>query len=385
MNKTQVGCPENDHVRRNCGRLSFELATVSDDPNLRQLLSGIRMEGSISVSFRREPNYFTAQACEGDLVQTIVARDNETHQIVGMGSRSLRKLYVNGVLESLGYLSGLRIHSDYRNGTMLARGYRYLRKLDQDQKAAYYLTTIAAENRPALNALLGARGGLPRYERIGSYVTWIVPRKKSHRRKITDPLIRPIAESDAASVLRLIEHCSRSREFIPQYVEGDFHFPSPRFPGLRSNDLKGLWVNGELVAILGMWDQRAMKQVIVERYNGWIQWIRPLYNGWASLAGRPRFPKSGQCLPLVASVLPLATHRGQMLFGDLVDEVASELPKDADAMMIGLSEKDPLTEPVRKRAIQDYKTDIYLVAWDELRIPTDLGNDLIPYLELGTL
>jgi hypothetical protein len=385
MSRDSNGVPKAD-----APRLSFDLATQADDCQLRQLLRNIRMEGIISVSFRREPNYFAAHDCEGEFVQVIVARDRPSSQIVGMGSRSLRELYVDGAAQTIGYLSGLRIHPAHRGGTMLARGYRFLRKLDEDQRAAYYLTTIATENRPALEALVGGRGGLPYYERIGQYVTWIVPRKVKWEPPSRQPTarqhqIRPINQGDVPELLRFIHQCAGSRQFIPRYQESDFCFPARKFPGMSSKDLWGLWVDGALVGTLGIWDQRGIKQVVVERYGWWLQWLRPLYNCWAKVVGRPSFPQPGECLPLVATALPLATPDGVALFGKLIDEVANHLPDHAEAMMIGMSENDPLTDTLRRRAIQNYKTEIYVVAWDELKLRSRSWHETIPYLELGTL
>ncbi|MFO0013539.1 MAG: hypothetical protein ACK553_12400 [Planctomycetota bacterium] len=365
-------------------RLHFELATPADDMQLRQLLRNIRMDGIISVSFRREPSYFAAHGCEGEFVQVMTARDRGTGQIVGMGSRSVRERYISGVPRNIGYLSGLRIHPQYRRGTMLARGYRYLRELDRDRRADFYVTTIAVENRSATNALVGGRAGLPFYKKIGRLNTWIVP-KTNRPRSANRVNIRPIGPAEVNPLMTFLEKARRERELLPCYLERDFVFPSNVFAGMREGQLQGMWIDDELVGTLGVWDQRSMKQVVVEAYDWWLRWLRPLYNALAGMSGRVRFPKPGHCLPLVTAALPLAIGQGVKSFGCLVDQAASHLPDDADAIMIGLCDTDPLTESVRCRAIQKYQTDIFLVSWDENCLENAMKSRCVPYLELGAL
>lgn len=366
-------------------RLVFGLAQPDDEACLRKLLQDIRMEGVISVSFRREPNYFAAHACEGDFVQVITSRDSCSGQIVGMGSRSVRDRYVAGRPTNVGYLSGLRIHPAYRRGTMLARGYHYLKELDRDGKAEFYLTTIAVDNRPATESLLGGRAGLPFYKKVGRLNTWIVPKRRWTQRSSATSVIRPVERQDVEALIRFLQRVSANRDFLPCYTKQDFCFPAKVFPGMQKNNLLGLWVDNELLGTLGVWDQRGMKQVVVEQYDWWLRLLRPIYNFGAGLLGRVRFPATGASLPLVTGALPLAIVKGVDAFGELVDVVASKLPNNADAIMIGLTERDPLTEVVKKRAIQKYQTDIFVVSWDKQRVEAAIRPECIPYLELGTL
>jgi hypothetical protein len=54
-------------------------------------------------------------------------------------------------------------------------------------------------------------------------------------------------------------------------------------------------------------------------------------------------------------------------------------------MMIGVSDRDPLSNSIRCRAIQNYQTDIFTVSWNEDLLKTALPMESIPYLELGAL
>src|SRR5262245_33959234 len=145
-------------------RYEFTLATADDEAELREVLSSTPMEGRISISFAREPNFFAAAPVDGKAVQIVVGRDAQEGCIVGMGSRTAGPRYVNQQATTVGYLGGLRVLPHYRGqGGLIARGYRFLRQLHEDELVPYYLTTIAADNEIALQTLAAGRGGLPTY------------------------------------------------------------------------------------------------------------------------------------------------------------------------------------------------------------------------------
>ncbi|MFO0915103.1 MAG: hypothetical protein U0795_19235 [Pirellulales bacterium] len=385
MRDAELSVREAASGRRGVARYGFDLAQPADDPQLRRLLRSIRVDGSVSISMQREPNFFAPCSSEGDFCQVLAARDRDTAEIVGMGIRSVRQRYVDGQVRSIGYLSGLRISPDCRRGTLLARGYRFLRELDEDGRAEFYITTLSVGNEVAAKALAAGRAGLPHYRKIGRLNTWIIPRRTSRTTRRADLAIRPIDDDSIPALISFLERAAGEREFVPCYRERDLRLPSDVFRGMRPTDLKGLWLDNQLVATLGVWDQRGMKQIVVERYGWWLAAARPVYNLVAPVIGRPRFPSPGDCLPLVCAMLPLATRAGRHRFGELIDCVAADLPPEVDGIMFGLSDNDPLTASVRSRAIHMYPADIFLVSWDRERIESRNWQESIPYLELGTL
>src|SRR5207237_150176 len=82
-------------------------------------------------------------------------------EAVGVGSRSITRVFVNGRPRDVGYLGDLRLLPAYRGRTVLARGYRLLRDLHADGRTDLYFTVIAADNAPALSTIAAGRAGLP--------------------------------------------------------------------------------------------------------------------------------------------------------------------------------------------------------------------------------
>ena len=121
--------------------ISFGLATPDDDAGIRRLLATNPMPGRIRVRFEREPTYFAG--C-GPGTQVLVARDGAS--VVGVACRSIRKLYVNGVPEDVGYLGQLRVDRAYRGQLLTARGYRVMRELHEASPVRGSYTTIVDGN-----------------------------------------------------------------------------------------------------------------------------------------------------------------------------------------------------------------------------------------------
>src|SRR4029077_4739102 len=74
----------------------------------------------------------------------------------------------NGESASLGYLADLRLQSQYRGGTLVARGYRFLQRLHEDCRTRLYTTVIFSENHAALTTIASGRAGLPQYHDQGT-------------------------------------------------------------------------------------------------------------------------------------------------------------------------------------------------------------------------
>jgi hypothetical protein len=148
-------------------RFAITLAERGDDAELRALLRDNPMNGSMQVTFEREPDFFAACAIRGSFHQVGVGRDLESGRIVGLGTRSIAEAFVNGQPAPFGWLSDLRLQPAYRGGTLVARGYRFLRQLHGDGRVELYGTVIFRDNQTALRTIAATRAGLPAYHDLG--------------------------------------------------------------------------------------------------------------------------------------------------------------------------------------------------------------------------
>ncbi len=108
---------------RRVGRFVVAAARPEDDPAIRALLRRQPMDGAIRLSFEREPSARLAAAVEGERHFTAVARERETGRVVGLGSRAVRSVWLDGEPAKLGYLAQLRAPGLASCRRLVAAGY----------------------------------------------------------------------------------------------------------------------------------------------------------------------------------------------------------------------------------------------------------------------
>jgi hypothetical protein len=368
-------------------RFRFELASEADDADLRHVLAETPMQGRIAVAFRREPSWFAAAAVDGQRRQVVACRDVESGRIVGFGCRSIRTLYVDGRPQSVGYLSSLRLLEAYRKMGLIARGYAYFRRLHEDCRTPYYLTTIAEGNLNALNVLTSGRAGLPHYIPAGAYHTLAIPLvKRNGAIAIPGVAVRRASFADVPAIVGFLAAHGPKRQFFPVVRESDLTAKSGAWPGLRIEDLWLAWRGDELAGVLGAWDQHAYKQSVVTGYHGSLAWLRPALNAWWSLRGGPRLPAPGEPLRFRVAALAVVQNDSEEVFQSLLSRAAAHSEDgECSHLLVGLHERDPLLAAARRRSASCFTTHLFLVSWkdgDEVRATS---RRRVPYLELGTL
>jgi hypothetical protein len=391
-------------------RYRFELATAADDPALRELLAVTPTDGHISVSFRREPSFLEAAAVHGPFHQTVVCRDTLSGALVGAGVRSVREMFVNGRPRPIGYLSGLRVRPEFRNLGLVARGYRFFHELHADGRAPLYLTTIAEGNRVAQSVLTSARAGLPPYHDAGRYFTFVLSPRRSRNGTALEcgasaPLsfsftlprpkvIRVLAVSGKGkavlkprtpklpALLDFWNTHGRQRQFFPSLSAADFEWGGATFRGLQAEDVLTAERGGRIVATLGVWDQTAFRQNVVERYSRPLAWLRPVYNAWAALRGGVALPAVGMPFRHRVAALPVVADDDPAVFAALLETARRRI---GTHLLVGLHERDPLAAVARAQAMTVYVTRLYHVGWDDGEALRTALDDRPPYLELGTL
>jgi hypothetical protein len=365
-------------------RFRFELAGPADDADLRELMAQGRMEGRIAVSFRREPSYFAGCAVQGDGAQVIKCMEVATGRLVGHGCRSTLEVFVGGKPARIGYLSDLRSFASYRGGTLLARGYRYLRELHDADPVPFYYTVIYEGNEQAVSNLVGGRAGLPVYLDHGRILTPAI-RLDLPRRELRLPGLR-ITGATAAQlpeIIAFLNHWQSGRELAPVRHQAQFA-PGGRYSGLRAEDfLLALDDAGRIAGTLAIWDQAAIRQTHVERYSRGLALARPLYNLAAHVLPFKPLPPVGARVPYVYLACACTREQEVATFRVLLRAAYRRLRSTgAHYAILGLHETDPLAA-----ALRDYRSiaaagRLYLAHYADSPAPPRGG---IPYVEAGCL
>ena len=368
-------------------RYRFRLAEEDDDPQIRRLLRETPMQGLMRISLQCEPSYFESLV-PGELHQTLVAVEERSGRIVGMGSRSVQQRYVDGEPTNVGYLSGLRILESHRGGTLLARGYREMRRLHADHSADYYITTIVDGNEPAFASLVAGRTSLPTYFRLGEYHTFVIPLSSRRASDDGDLQFRSLAKGDLPAAADFLQQQGKSKLFFPCYQEEDLSSSSPAFQGLGLADVLCAWRGDELVGLLGTWDQSSIKQCVIEGYSQPLSLLRPAFNGVARCLGWPTFPAVGQQLPTTMAAFPLAKNNDTKIISRLLNAARRHTTlrhPQSRSLLVGAFQHDPMFDLIGRASLHRFVSHVFLVYWDEERVRPErfLGSDL--YLELGCL
>ncbi len=367
----------------------FELAGPGDDAALRRVMAQTPMDGSVSLTFQREPGYFNSNCVLGREHQTIVCRDTERNEIVGLGTRSARDMFVNGQVTRVGYLSGLRSVEHARNRGLLARGYRFLRELhDADPIAPeFYLTTIAEHNAVAIDQLTSRRAGLPSYHELSRLHTLVLPirRRPVSSKRASLANCRVSQSGSIQEVVEFLNERGAKKTFFPVYQPADFEQPHGTFRGLTTSSISVATRNGQIVGTAGVWCQRAFRQTIVSGYRPTVRLLRPLLNLWSRISGGIQLPEIGSSLGAAFVCFPVISEEEPAVFHLLLQHLMQVAPADAECLLLGLCEHDPLLAAARSMSRSEYTTKLYAVNWSafpDALVGSGAGQY---YLELGCL
>jgi hypothetical protein len=362
-------------------RFRFSLAGPEDDADLRALMAAGRMEGDIAVSFRREPSYFAGCCVQGDHAAVIKCVEVETGRVIGHGCRSTLEAFVAGAPRRIGYLSDLRSVADYRRGTLLARGYRFLRELHEGDPVPFYYTVIYDGNALAMANLVGARAGLPAYVDQGRVLTPAL-QLGFRKRELTLAGVRVVAGESARleAIVEFLNREQRDRPLAPVRYPAQFT-PGGRYSGLAAGDfLLAENSTGEILGTIAIWDQRDIRQTHVERYSRRLAIVKPVYNLAArALPFRP-LPSVGARVPNVYLCCVAARGHDVAIFRLLLRAAYNRLrASSAHYAIVGLHERDPFVVE-----IEDYKRipaagRLFLVHYPEVPLPNFGGR--VPSVE----
>ncbi|MDD5008613.1 MAG: hypothetical protein PHC68_09495 [Syntrophorhabdaceae bacterium] len=366
------------------GNIIFELAGQSDNGEISDIVAGTSMEGPISVSFERRPDFRKSVLTGYESCQVMVAREKTSGRIIACGCRTIRKMYVNGCIKDVGYISNLRILEGFRGGSVLARGYSFLNKLHSDGKAGLYLTTIIEGNDSAESILASGRRSLPVYSGLGTYRTYVI--RAGRNMRVNRPGIQ-IESGDRFRPCEIVEFLNREgprRQFYPHYTEGDFD--NGVFSGMGWRDFIVAHKDGKIKGVIGAWDQKGFKRIRIKGYNRKLSMIRPIWNAFAGAASMPRLPDPGEFLGHL-NIGFVAVDSDDRSILDMLIRYANDAAhgKGYTHIMVGLHDRDPMSAVVRRFRHIAFNSKLYVVFWEDGREFYEKLDNRIPYLESGVL
>ena len=366
-------------------RFAITLAERGDDPELRALLRDNPMNGSMQVTFEREPDFFSSCAIRGDFHQVGVGRDLESGRIVGLGTRSIADAFVNGRSVPFGWLSDLRLEPACRGGTLVARGYRFLRQLHGDGRVELYGTVIFQNNQTALRTIAATRAGLPAYHDLG---VLHCPGINLRRRKPTLTAGCDIVRAGRELLPEIVDCLNRNnarKQFAPLHdVESFIH--GNRWKDFQPSDFFVALRNNHVVGVVGRWDQSAFKQTRVISYGKRLRWMVPAANVVQTLLGAPAFPEPGQYVPFFYMSFIAIDQDDVGVFRALLRQVYNDsVGSSFRYAMVGLHERDPLLAAMKDYSLTPFAGRLFCVCFADGEHMYRTLDGRVPYVEAATL
>ena len=360
------------------GDLRVAVADASDDADLRALLRSNPMGGWVSLSLEREPTYFAPRAGSEEH-QAIIARDTRSGAGIGMCARSVWPAYIDGVVRSLGYIGELRVAPKYRHRYRVIReGFAALRsELHEPSRTPFYLSAIVADNHAARRLLEADLPGKPRYV---PFATYCILALQTRRRTHGD--VNFGTAEDVPQIAACLARNHARYQFAPHWSEADLRNASAG-GGPGAQDFVLARSGGRVVGCIALRDQRPVQQVVVRGYRPPLQQLRPFLNLIGRIGGLPQLPAPGQALRQVFLGLTTVDDDDPGLLTDLVDGALSAAARrGVDVAVIGMAEANPML-PALRRAFRhrEYKSQLYLVHWDDGRDAVQALEPRIPHVE----
>jgi radical SAM superfamily enzyme YgiQ (UPF0313 family) len=363
-----------------------KLAAASDDARIRRLLHRTPVPGMVEITYLREPSFLEALAVEGRVNQAFIGIDGASDDVIGVASRSIKTAYIDGEPGPLGYLSTLRVAAEYRGGTFLARGYRFLKDLHADGAASLYLTTIIEGNEKARRLLTSGRGGLPAYHDLGRFHTLAISLRQRRKHATAPGIAVRTAETTDIPLMLNLWRCEGSKKlFFPEYRANDFGASGGLLRGLNIADISLAFDGGELVGTAAAWDQKEFRQSKITGYARPLGMARPVYNLVARALGYPTLPPVGTVLPYVNLSLVCVKGDDPQIFGALLEDLVRWSKGNHTLLMAGCHERDPLLQTLRRYRHFRYDSRLYAVCWPDGEAAFQKLGNRVPYVELGSL
>ncbi len=365
---------------------SFELATEKDDADLRRLLASSAMPGRITVTFEREPNYFLGCGTMGRFWQVLIARHQPSGELAGVICRGTRPHFINGQAQELGYIGQLRVAEQYQGRWVLSRGLPKLRELHADGRVAAYFAAISDENVTARGVLVDhSRRYFPTLRELARIHTLGIILRKP-KPKLSSPYeISRVTLEQLREIVVFLRREGAAKQFFPAYTKSDF-VDSPTTRDFRLADFIVARRGGEIVGIIGLWNQSGYKQSVVQVYNGSLRWLKPFYNFGARLVGMQPLPAPGEHINSAYASFICVANNDPDTFRAVLREVYNLAAERRYAyLMLGLTERDPLLPVAREYAHIAYHSSLYTVCWDDARDFHDRLDERVPYIEIAAL
>jgi hypothetical protein len=329
-------------------RYVCEPARAGDERAIAALLHQ-PMPGRVSIATTHEPDHRAAVGLASERVAEVVVRDRSDTppKIVGYGYRAVRRVSINGRVHPVGYLGGLRCEANLRAAFRVLSG--ALDRLDEDRadgEKPYDLTSIMADNTPARRILEKGLPGLPTYVPVGEMATLTIRAARHGRR---DPRVTTAKANDTSAIQAMLDD-------VGQRYHGRHAWRLATNASARpgdepeARDFLVYHAKKDRLGCLALWDQCALRQIVVADLSPALRRLRPAINLAAGLTGRPMLPRPGRRLKMAyASHAALDLDDADVAGALIAGVCATAAERGIELMSLGVPAETPMLPHLIRR------------------------------------
>lgn len=339
----------------------------ADNQEVLDLINSTYIKGEIEVLFSKEPIYLEAMQTTADIVHPVVGKCNNKVEV--LGTRSIKKVYINGKEEMLGYLSDLKISTKAKKIHALSQGFQFMKTLMDDKKAKLHIATIIDDNRQGKIALTwkNKSPNVPNFYDLGVMNTYFVvpifPKFCEKKIKIIKGSLETMDK-----IVKFLNTEGRKKQFFPVYTKEYFL----NLPNFSPNDFYIALKDDEIIGVMAKWDQTPFKQVVIKKYNGHWGWIKHF------------LPKINQPIKQFYLSFIAIENNNNEIFEAILNRIYND-NKHYKYFSLILHTNDCLNNSLKKYFNIKYKSRLYITEFMTDTKIKDLIDDRIPYLELVSL
>lgn len=349
-------------------------------------LCRIPVSGNISLALEREPSYLPGAYVQCELPEIYVAYDASTGAIWAVMNIGIRRLWLDGKIVNVRYLSDLRIHPEKQQGTIFYLLIKHFRATSaMDELPAQ--TVVFADNRKMI-ALIEKRSHekrsapLPYYHFMGRLTTLMLDFKQrpvqEGRLKIRRAMI-----SDKEVMQSFFDTESSKINYHPYYRFSALS--EPYYAGQNMEDYFLAFDGNLLVGICGTWDLTEIKQTRITGYSLGYQLLKPVHNLMASLLGWQKLPAAGAMIRYINLHCVLTAGRNPDILRELFSVIRDDFKnKGYDYILCSLCDMDPLMAAFKSNDIARKLSGNYYCVNDGSSLPENLKEDFF-YLEAARI
>jgi hypothetical protein len=350
----------------------LDFASPGDDKGIRALVGRQAMPGRIRLALAREPDFSRGCLVTGDDHQILVARSAREGEVVGVACRSVRRLFLNGREQRVGYLGQLRVDERFRGRWLVSRGFSLLERIHRDDPLPAYLASIVEGNNEAFGVLVTKRRrSFPAFREVARYRTMALSLRRARRTLPGAETIVPGTKVALGDLVQFLRTEGARRQLFPAWTEDDLH----NLPGLGLSleDVRIALRAGAIVGVMALWDQSAYKQTVVRGYSGWLRALTPI------------LPRAGTIVRSAYASMVCVLNDDARVFGRLLRDIYSlARARGFQYLLVGLDARDPKLAVARAYPHYSYPTRLYLARWPDETCHEDPDARLV-YVDIATL